>query len=138
MAADRMPRAARSNNWQDWANLILGIWLSVSPWVLEFGSHAPPLTAAAGAVDPAAGALTAAWNAWVLGTIVALVSASAISRMEFWQERLNLVLAIWIFVAPWVLDFALLPEASWNHRVVGVLVFLISLSLLTRRVPQSG
>ena len=24
--------------WEDWVNLVLGIWLCVSPWVLKFDS----------------------------------------------------------------------------------------------------
>ena len=54
----------------------------------------------------------AAWNAWVLGVIVFLVAISAIGRMDFWQEYMNIVLSIWIFIAPWVLGFTLLPRAA--------------------------
>ena len=54
----------------------------------------------------------AAWNAWVLGVIVFLVAISAISRMDFWQEYVNIVLSIWIFIAPWVLGFAMLSGAA--------------------------
>ena len=119
---------ARRNNWQDRGNLVLAIWLFLSPWVLHFDAGAPG--------EPATGAGAAAWNAWVLGVVVGLVSASAIGRMEFWQERLNVVLAIWIFVAPWVLGFALLPRSSWNHWIVGVLVLGFSLSMLRHRGPR--
>lgn len=28
--------------WQEWANLGLGIWLLVAPWILEFGSAVGP------------------------------------------------------------------------------------------------
>ena len=27
--------------WQEAANLVLGIWLILSPWILEFSAHAP-------------------------------------------------------------------------------------------------
>jgi hypothetical protein len=37
--------------------------------------------------------------------IVLLVAISAIGRMDFWQEYMNIVLSIWIFIAPWVLGF---------------------------------
>lgn len=135
-AYGRADRAPRTNNWQDWANLALAVWLFVSPWVLRFGAGEPEAAnVAVAAVDPATGAANAAWNASLLGAIVAAVSVSAIARMEFWQERLNVVLAIWIFVAPWVLGFTPLRLASWDHWVVGVLVFVISMSLLTRRTP---
>lgn len=112
-------RPIRSNRWQDWANLILAIWLFVSPWVLGFGGPG----SAAGAA--------AAWNAWVLAVIVFLVALSAASRLEFWQEWLTLILGAWIFAAPWVLGFTGLPAASWDHWFVGALIFLFSLSNLT-------
>ena len=59
--------------------------------------------------------------------------------MDFWQERASVVLAIWIFIAPWVLGFTHLTVASWDHWIVGVLVFLISLSVLNRTLrPVNG
>jgi hypothetical protein len=126
-----MRRPARENYWQDWANAILAVWLFISPWVLQFGSGAP---AADGAVHT--GLLgtvqAAAWNAWVLGVIVFLVAISAISRMDFWQEYVNIVLSIWVFIAPWVLGFAMLSGAAWDHWIVGVLIFLFSISVLSR------
>lgn len=115
----------RSNRWQDWANLILAIWLFLSPWVLGFGG--PQSTAGA----------VASWNAWVLAVIVFLVALSAVGFMQFWQEWLTLILGAWIFAAPWALGFTGLPAASWDHWFVGALIFLISLSNLTagRGVP---
>jgi SPW repeat len=127
-----MGRSVRDNYWQDWANAILAVWLFISPWILQFGSGA---TSAAGdaASTGAAGAVhSAAWNAWVLGVIVFLVAISAISRMDFWQEYVNIVLSIWTFIAPWVLGFAMLSAAAWDHWIVGVLVFLLSISVLAR------
>src|SRR3954449_5817603 len=89
-------RPARENYWQDWANAIIAVWFFISPWVLQFGAGAPAADGAAttgvlGAVH------AAAWNAWVLGVIVFLVAVSAVSRMDFWQEYMNIVLSIWIF-----------------------------------------
>jgi SPW repeat-containing protein len=124
-------RPARENYWQDWANAIIAVWFFISPWVLHFGAGAP--AADNGATAGVLGAVhTAAWNAWVLSVIVFLVAVSAISRMDFWQEYVNIVLSIWIFIAPWVLGFAMLSGAAWDHWVVGVLIFLFSISVLSR------
>ncbi len=116
-----------SRRWQDWANLILAIWLFISPWVLQFGGAT-------------LGGAAAAWNAWVLGVIVFLVALSAIGSMELWQEWINLILGAWIFAAPWALGFTFLPPASWDHWFVGALIFLISLSSLRsgRDVPTGA
>jgi hypothetical protein len=135
------PAWHRSNRAQDWANLILAIWLFISPWVLQFG--AGPASASAGAAAaPLAEVSRAAWNAWVLGVIVFLVALSALGRMEAWQEYINMVLGAWIFIAPWVLGFTPLGRASWDHWIVGALVFLIALWSLSavrdRSVASTG
>ena len=108
----------RPSRHQDWALLILAIWLFISPWVLSFGH-------AAGGSSVAAS--RAAWNAWVLGVILFLVSLSAVGRMDARQEWIALILGIWIFIAPWVLGFVRLGSAAWDHWIVGVLVFLAAL-----------
>jgi hypothetical protein len=68
--ADARDTTSRSNQWQDWLNLLLAVWLFVSPWVLGF-------TTADG------GTSVAAWNTCV----VAIVSLSC--RLQHWRE-LNL------------------------------------------------
>jgi len=121
----------RSNRVQDWANLILAIWLFISPWVLRFGADQ-----AGAANGPVVEVSHAAWNAWVLGIIVFLVALSAIGRMEAWQEYINMVLGAWIFIAPWALGFTPLGRASWDHWIVGALIFLISLWSLSMARPE--
>jgi hypothetical protein len=127
-----MRRPVRENYWQDWANAILAVWFFISPWVLNFGAGAPAAANGAAQNGLLVTVQAAAWNAWILGVIVFLVAVSAISRMDFWQEYVNIVLSIWIFIAPWVLGFVMLSGAAWDHWVVGVLVFLFSISVLSR------
>ena len=135
------PPPARANRWQDWANLILAIWLFISPWVLQFALGGQPTApgAAAGGAPAAVNGSIPAWNAWVLGVIIFLVAVSAVGRMAASQERINLILGIWLFIAPWVLGFVPLQNASWDHWIVGALVFLISAWSLaeTRRRPAA-
>jgi hypothetical protein len=47
--------------WEEWINLLLGLWLIISPWVL---GYAPDMGAR--------------WTAVILGIIAALISASAV------------------------------------------------------------
>jgi SPW repeat len=117
----------RTNRWQNWANLILAIWLFISPWVLQFGGAVQ-----SAANEPTVAVSHAAWNAWVLGVIVFLVALSAIGNMEVWQEWWNIVLGAWIFVAPWALGFVGIPRAGWDHWIVGALVFLLAIWSLSR------
>jgi len=111
----------RESRWEDWINALLAIWFFLSPWILQFGGRADTsmLSGVAG---------KASWNAWVLGVIVFLVAVSAIGRMNLWQEWVNLLLGIWIFIAPWVLNFATgaYQAAAWDHWIIGALVFIFS------------
>ena len=98
----------RTGRWQDWAILILGAWLFVSPFILGYA----PLAAAA-------------WNAYVVGAAVAILAASALWVPSFGldEEWGNLALGLWLVAAPFVLGFfGSEPLAAWNQIVVGVLI----------------
>ena len=128
---ERFQNRNRNNRWEDWTIFLVSDWFFFSPWILQFGHNLNTAEiGAAGAPIQAVG--RAAWNAWVLGAIVFLVSLSAISRMDFWQERANAVLGVWIFIAPWVLNFAgvQMGAAAWDHWVTGaVIVFCAAYNL---------
>ncbi|HZD91531.1 MAG TPA: SPW repeat protein [Pseudolabrys sp.] len=65
-----------------------------------------------------------------------------------WQDPANLVLAVWFFFSPWILQFGsgvstarpasgavainAVSNAAWDAWVLGVLVFLVALSALGR------
>lgn len=100
--------------WQDWVNLILGIWLFIAPWI--WSSH-----------------MAAGWNAWVLGVIVVVMAlwALATPSMAF-PEWVNVIAGIWLFIAPWVLGYySVGHSAAWNQWVVGVIVFILSIWVAT-------
>lgn len=113
------------NHWQDWANLVLAIWLFVSPWVLNFGGAILMSNGGGGPVGSAP--MAATWNACIVAVIVAVMAVAAISRLQQWEEAINMLLGIWLFVAPWVLGFTGLREAAWDHWIVGALVFVLAI-----------
>ena len=51
----------QANLWEDWTNLLLGIWLFVSPWVFQLPNDS-----------------VVAWNAWIFGGIIAVIAAAAL------------------------------------------------------------
>lgn len=91
--------------WQDWVGLILGIWMFVSPWILGYSGMA-----------------VAAGNAYILGIAVALFFAIALAQPHYWEEWVNLALAVWLFIAPFVLGFTGVGTAAWNHWILAVLI----------------
>ena len=94
-----------THHWRDVANLILGIWLAISPWALSYMADATP-----------------AWNAYIVGIVIAVAAAAAIMAFHQWEEWTNVALAIWLIVSPFLLGYAAHATALWNQIVVGVLV----------------
>lgn len=132
MAAS-LRNADRETRWQDWTTLALAIWLFISPWVLRFGG---PRVIGSGAHSAAGGASSGqidainagAWNAWVLGAVVFLIALSILGKASLWQEWVNIVLGVWIFIAPMVLGFThAAPSAAREHWVLGAVLVAISI-----------
>ena len=108
---------AQRDHWQDWTNLVLAVWLFVSPWILKF--------AVVTTIGPA---MYASWNAWSIGVIVFVISLSGLYREEPWPEWINFVLGAWLFIAPWFIGFAAgFPMAAWDHWIVGAAIGLLAL-----------
>ena len=123
---NRIGGDADARRWQDWINLVLAVWLFVSPWVLGFA-------VGTAAMAGAAPIFNAAWDAWIFGVITAVVAISAISRLAAWQEWISLAIGLWLFIAPWALGFSAARTAAWDHWFVGLLIVLASLSTLSVR-----
>jgi SPW repeat len=56
--------------WQDSANLALGLWLAISPWILPYDGQ------------------EAVWNARLIGLAIAGVAASALVAYDLGKEWL--------------------------------------------------
>ncbi|ARQ14485.1 SPW repeat-containing protein (plasmid) [Rhizobium etli] len=93
----------------DVVNIVAGLALLISPWLLGF-----------------TGETYAAWNAWIAGAAIALIAAAALYAFYEAEEWLNLVLGIWAFVAPWVLGFSAIAAAMWAHVIVGIVVAVLA------------
>lgn len=105
-----MKDVTRQQRWQDWINLLLGIWLFISPWVVGFeGSQ-----------------MAASWNAWILGVAIVVFSAIAVSMPQSWEEVINLLLGIWMVISSWVIGVTS-RAAQTNAVIVGLLVILFAI-----------
>ena len=92
----------------DWINLVLAILLLISPWVLAFPTGA------------------ASYNAVIAGRIIGLVAVGAIVAFAQWEEWVNLIVGVWVFIAPFVLGFSAAPSALWTHVVIGLVVAVLA------------
>jgi hypothetical protein len=88
-------------------NVIAGIWLIISPFVLGYGGG------------------DAYWNPIVFGAIVAVVALARLggAYRATWLAWLNMAIGVWLFISGFWL--ASTPRASWNEWILGVIVFVL-------------
>jgi hypothetical protein len=96
--------------WKDLGNLLLGLWLVVSPWALSF-----------------AGDTNAATNAWITGGLIAVLAATALIAFQKWAEWINALLAAWLIASPFVLGLTANMTLVWNQIIVGALVAILAI-----------
>lgn len=99
-----------TKRWQDPVNMLLGLWLFVSPWALQYAVNE-----------------VAAWNAYVLGVAVVLFAAVAMYMPKVWEEMVNLLLGVWMIVAPFVLRFSSETTTTANAVIVGALIIAFAI-----------
>lgn len=96
--------------------LALGIWLIVAPMALGYEDRA------------------ATWNDILVGVVVAIIAGLTMARPLRYSRFawINVVLGIWLMVAPFVLrygdDYILagVNRPLWNDIMLGILVVVLS------------
>ncbi|MGE0079985.1 MAG: SPW repeat protein [Thiohalomonadaceae bacterium] len=111
----------RKGLWQDWVNLVLGVWLFVAPF---FGI---------GATSEAA-----VWNSYLAGIAIVVFAWASLAKPQRWKEWINLIIGVWLIISPFALGYTALQGAMWNHIIVGLLVgadalWAMNSPVLTRR-----
>jgi len=106
------------NSWRketiaDVINLVLGLGLFLSPWIFGFATE-----------------MTASWNAWLGGLVVAVLAIAALAAYAEWEEWLNLAVGVWIAISPWLVAFHAITHAAWVHLAAGACVALVAAARL--------
>lgn len=88
-------------------NIVAGIWLIVAPFVLAYSSLMVPL-----------------WNDIIVGAVVLIFGWIRVSQPDrnVWLSWTNLVLGLWLLIAPFSLGYAGTPAAVWNDVSLGIIV----------------
>ena len=108
-------------HWQDSVNAVLGVWLVLSPWALGFQSETTPMA-----------------NAVIVGAALIAAALGAMLVPRAWEEWTELVLGLWMIVAPWVLGFAAMREAMLASTITGVVVAALALWTLATDPEWGG
>ena len=111
-----MESNTEQKRWQDLGNILLGAWLFISPWVMDYVLGMPP----------------AAKNSYILGLAIVIFAAVAVYIPQIWEEWINVALGLWLVASPWVLGFA---HTRAMHFAIGIgiaITFLAALDLWLR------
>lgn len=89
-------------------NFILGIWLIISPWVLNYFTG------------------EARWDQFATGIAIAVLALIryAMPRAS-WASWLAGLAGIWMIIAPFILNYTK-TAAFWNEIIVGIVVAVLA------------
>jgi len=98
--------------WQDWGNLIVGVWLFMSPWIM----HVTSIT-------------DVARNSWVIGAIVIAASLWALwMPTSAVPQSINTLAGLWLLISPWIfIAYGFAHGLSFNGWVSGMVVLVLSI-----------
>jgi hypothetical protein len=92
--------------WAQIINTLIGLWIMIAPGIFGFG--------------PAA-----ADNGHIVGPVIVTFSVTAIWEATRNVRKANYPFAVWLLVAPWILDYSS-DLAIISDMVCGVLVIIFS------------
>ena len=96
--------------WQDWANVLLGCWLVVSPWQMGYSLNE-----------------TATTNACGLGAVLFVFNLiSACRLVDEGQEIFNILLGFWLMASPYSLGFASDKDPAINALAAGATIVALA------------
>lgn len=109
----RRPRVAgrgwETRRWEDWANMIFGLLLALSPWLLRF-----------------TGLEAATLNAVIIGGLICALSALALTLLDRWEAYISGLLGIWAMLSPWLIGFTAYDMAMLAHIGLGAVVVAVA------------
>lgn len=97
-------------------NIVFGIWVAVSPFVLGF-----------------ARLQAAMWNNVAVGLAVLILAFGAGPRNI--SRVVNVLLGLWLIASPFVLAFAA-PVPFWNNIILGILIAAVALIAGAERTTE--
>lgn len=101
----------------NWVNVLLGVWIVISPFVLGFSNMRAIM-----------------WNNIATGGAIFLLAMGG-SAGRGAPSMLNVLLGIWLLISPFVLK-ASRPVAVWNNVILGIIVAIVALTG-THRAPAT-
>ena len=100
--------------WQDWATVVVGVLLFITPFVFE-----------------ATGTPVAAWTAYVGGVLLVIAGLWTLSTPSVqFTEWAEIVIGVLVFLAPFALGFTGLSGIAWSAWIAGILAVVLGGSVV--------
>jgi len=94
----------KTRRWVDWVNVMLGVWLILSPWLFTVVAGTGP----------------AAWISWSVGAGIVTLAFVAMYKPALWSDALGLMLGAWLMASTWLFGFD--GAVAANAVIMGLLV----------------
>lgn len=101
-------RSMRRDAILDIYQLLLAVFLFVSPWLFAFVNR------------------TLRADDWLSAALVAVISFTALVAFREWQAWINFILGMWISASPWILGFQP-PVAMRINLAIGLLISYLAI-----------
>ncbi|HEU5005277.1 MAG TPA: SPW repeat protein [Candidatus Saccharimonadales bacterium] len=113
---DREEEARSSIQSMALVNLVLGVWLAISPWILNYS--------------------TSVWNQVIFGIAVVVLSlVRLLAPARQWSSFFSGLCGVWLIIAPFIVGYHE-AAAYWNGIVAGIIVAWLGFINNTMYVSQ--
>jgi SPW repeat-containing protein len=104
-----------------WINIVLGVWVLISPFVVQFTRF------------PAA-----VWNNVIVGIVIAILAIirTSVPSQTGWSW-VNVILGIWMIISAFALG-AMTTAILWNNIILGIVIALIATGSASSRAPATA
>ena len=114
--ATTMPaqRAHAQVQWGSGGDMVAGVWLIIAPFTLNYAANGGSVA-----------------NDVTVGIIVLLLAAARVMGNNYrvsWPSWLNVVLGVWLIIAPFALGYPSGSGAMYNDIILGIIVTAFALT----------
>ena len=103
------PQKTTVDGWQDSVEILIALWLFMSPFVLGFTGNS-----------------AATVSVLLIASFTLLIAQLGLAEQKPWEEWTNIILALLLIASPWLFGYAFEIVAMLNSVVSGVLIIVFA------------